>query len=35
LKIVEGIPIAMNVAGDEATRIVIRELLDAAAKGGK
>ena len=28
LKIVEGIPIAMNVAGDEATRIVIRELLN-------
>jgi len=35
LKIVEGIPIAMNVAGDEATRIVIRELLDAAAKSSK
>jgi ankyrin repeat protein len=33
LKIVEGIPIAMNVAGDEATRVAIRELLDAAAKG--
>jgi uncharacterized protein len=30
LKIVEGIPIAMNVAGHEATRQVIRELLDAA-----
>ena len=35
LKIVEGIPIAMNVAGDEATRIVISELLDAAAKSSK
>ena len=35
LKIVEGIPIAMNVAGHEATRQVIRELLDAAAKASK
>ena len=30
LKIVEGIPIAMNVAGHEETRKVIRELLEAA-----
>jgi ankyrin repeat protein len=35
LKIVEGIPVGMNIAGDEATRIAIRELLDAAAKGSK
>jgi len=34
LKIVEGIPIAMNVAGHEETRKVIRELL-AAAKVSK
>lgn len=32
LKIVEGIPIAMNIAGDEATRVVIRELLETAEK---
>jgi ankyrin repeat protein len=32
LKIVEGIPIAMNVAGHEATRQVIRELLQSAGK---
>jgi uncharacterized protein len=30
LKIVEGIPVGMNIAGDEPTRIVIRELLEAA-----
>ena len=35
LKIVEGIPIAMNVAGHEATRQVIRELLQAADKASK
>jgi len=35
LKIVEGIPIGMNIAGDEATRVVIRELLDNAAKPSK
>ena len=32
LKIVEGIPVGMNIAGDEPTRIVIRELLAAAGK---
>lgn len=32
LKIVEGIPVGMNIAGDEPTRIVIRELLEAASK---
>jgi ankyrin repeat protein len=30
LKIVEGIPVGMNIAGDEPTRTVIRELLEAA-----
>ena len=30
LKIVEGIPVGMNIAGDEPTRLVIRELLSAA-----
>jgi ankyrin repeat protein len=32
LKIVEGIPVGMNIAGDEPTRLVIRELLNAAKK---
>jgi uncharacterized protein len=32
LKIVEGIPVGMNIAGDEATRTVIRELLESASK---
>jgi ankyrin repeat protein len=32
LKIVEGIPVGMNIAGDEPTRRVIRELLDTGAK---
>jgi ankyrin repeat protein len=32
LKIVEGIPVGMNIAGDEATRVVIRELLNVAGK---
>ena len=32
LKIVEGIPVGMNIAGDEPTRLVIHELLDAAKK---
>jgi ankyrin repeat protein len=32
LKIVEGIPVGMNIAGDEPTRIVIRDLLAAAGK---
>jgi uncharacterized protein len=35
LKIAEGIPVGMNIAGDEATRVVIRELLDAASRGSK
>jgi uncharacterized protein len=30
LRIVEGIPVGMNIAGDEATRQAIRELMDAA-----
>jgi len=30
LKIVEGIPVGMNIAGDEPTRQVIRELLEGA-----
>jgi hypothetical protein len=32
LKIVEGIPVGMNIAGDAATRSVIQELLATSRK---
>jgi len=32
LKIVEGIPIGMNIAGDAATRAAIQQLLAASVK---
>jgi ankyrin repeat protein len=32
LRIVEGIPVGMNIAGDAATRVAIREIMAAAGK---
>ena len=32
LRIVEGIPVGMNIAGDAATRAALREVMTAAAK---